>query len=84
MSQSSRPCLSSGHHSQRKFKKEIEDFDCKINGRAPEAALRPTGLSLGGLDGQAQTQGVSLWAAVAAGYNRLALRKCATTLAILT
>ena len=34
MSPSSSPCLSSGNHSQRLFKKIIEDFDYKINGRA--------------------------------------------------
>ena len=41
--------------------KTIEDFDCKINGRALGAALRHSP------DGQAQTQGVSESAAAGTG-----------------
>ena len=53
-------CLSSDNHSRRLYQKAIEDFDCKINGRAFGAALRH---SLGRvqpaeLDRQAQAQGV--------------------------
>ena len=56
-------CRSSGNHSRRLFEKTIEGFDCKINGQALGSALRH---SLGGSNGQAQTQGVSELAAVAA------------------
>ena len=55
-------CRSCGHYSQRLFQKTIKGFECKINGQALWATL----------DGQAQTQGVSEPAAVAAGSNRLA------------
>ena len=47
-------------------------FQKVINGQALRAALR---LCLRGSDGRAQTQGVSESAAVAAGRDRLALRK---------
>ena len=50
-------------------------FDCKINGRALGAAL-PGLHSFGWLDGQAQTQGVSKSAAVAAGSNATKLPMC--------
>ena len=53
---------------QRLFEKTIEDFDCKINGRALWAVLLH---SLGGEDWQAQTQNVSKSAAVTAGSDRL-------------
>ena len=52
----------------------FESFHCKINGRALVAALKH---SLGGVesvDGQAQKQGVSKLAAVAAGLDRPGLR----------
>ena len=52
-SPSSSPCMS-GNNFQRLFQKTIEGFDCKINDRALEAALRH---SLGWSDGRAQTQG---------------------------
>ena len=54
---------------------------CKMNSRALGAALWH---GLDGLNGQAQTQGVSLSEAVAASLNRLAWGKHAATLAILT
>ena len=47
----------------------IEGLEGKINGQALGAALR---FCLHGSDGQAQTQGVSESAAVAAGSDRLA------------
>ena len=53
-------CLSSVNYSQRLFQTIIEGFD-KIDGWALGAALRH---SLGGSNGQAQTQGVSQSAAV--------------------
>ena len=65
----------------RLFQKVIEGLEGKINGQALGAALR---LCLRGSDGRAQTQGVSESAAVAAGRDRLAWGKHATTLAILT
>ena len=74
-------CWSSGNHSWRLFEKTIEEFDCKINGQALEAALQH---SLDCLDGRAQKQGVPGSVAVAAGSDRLAWGKRATTLAILT
>ena len=59
---------------------EVASFDyCKINGQALGAALLHC---LGGLDRQAQTQGVSKSAAVAAGSYRLAWGKHATTFAL--
>ena len=66
---------------RRLFQKAIEGLEGKINGQALGAALR---LCLRGSDGRAQTQGVSESAAVAAGRDRLAWGKYATTLAILT
>ena len=68
LSPSLSPCLSSGNHSLVLFQEVIEGFDCKINGRflgvkAPAVDLH----SFGWLDCQAQTQGVSKSAAVAAG-----------------
>ena len=48
--------------------KTVQGFECKIDGRALGAALRH---SLGGSDGQAQTQDVSESAPVAAGRDRL-------------
>ena len=54
---------------RRLFQKDIEGLEGKINGQAPGAALR---LCLRGLDGQAQAQGVSESAAVAAGCDQLA------------
>ena len=68
-SPSSSRCMSSVNHSRRLFQKRIEGFDCQINGRALEGALRH---SLGGSDGRDQTQGVFESAAVAAGRDRLA------------
>ena len=70
-------CRSSGNHSQRLFEKRIKGFDTKING----AALRH---SLGGSNGREQTQRFSKSAAIAAGLDRLAWGKRATTLAIQT
>ena len=73
----------SGHHSQRLFhpEKTIESFDCKVNGWALGAVLRH---SLGLLEGQAPTQGVSKSVALATGSNLLDWGKSASTLAILT
>ena len=73
--------LASSNLSRRPFQKAIEDFQGKINGQALEAALRHC---LGWSDGRAQTQGVSDSAAVAAGRDRLACGKHATTLAMPT
>ena len=66
---------------RRLFQKVIEGLEGEINGQALGAALW---LCLRGSDGRAQTQGVSESAAVAAGRDRLAWGKHATTLAILT
>ena len=66
---------------RRLFQKVIECLEGKINGQALGAALR---LCLRGSDGRAQTQGDSEPAAVAAGRDRLAGGKHATTRAILT
>ena len=54
---------------RRLFQKVIEGLEGKINGQALGAALW---LCLCGLDGRAQTQGVSESSAVTAGSNRLA------------
>ena len=54
---------------RRLFQKVIEGLEGKINGQALGAALL---LCMRGSDGQAQTQGVSESAAVAAGSDRLA------------
>ena len=64
---------------QRLFQKVIEVLEGKINGQALGAALRH---SFGRSDGQTQAQarGVSFSAAVAAGRERLGLRRVAVTL----
>ena len=66
---------------RRLFQKVIEGLEGQINGQALGAALQ---LCLCQSDWQAQTQGVSESAAVAAGRYQLALGKHAITLVILT
>ena len=63
------------------FQKVMEGLEGKINGQALGATLWHC---MGGSDGQAQTQGISKSAAVAAGLHRNSPGKHATTLAILT
>ena len=65
----------------RLFQKVIEGLEGKINCQALGAALL---LCLRWSDRQAQTQGVSESAVVAAASNRLAWGKCVTNLTILT
>ena len=67
----------------RLFKKVIDGLDGIISGPARGAALLLC-LCKWDSQGRAQTQGISESAAVAAGCNRLAWGKHATTLAILT
>ena len=81
LSPSLSPCRPCGNHSRRLLQKTIEGLDCKINGRTLGAALRH---SFGVSDWWAQTEGVLESAAVAAGPDRFAWGKRATTRAIPT
>ena len=65
--------MSSGYHSRRQFQRTIENFDCKINGQALGAQL--------GRVGRARSNTVES-VTVAAGRDRLAWRKHATTILI--
>ena len=76
------PCQSSRNHFQRLFQKAIEDL--RLANQWPSLLTQWLGTALAGWTGKRKKQGDFELASVAAGCDRLALRRSAATFAKLT